>query len=100
MPEQSQTETGQTAESIANGLIDRQLELVDNGGHFYGEGSTFKDLNAIDGLDVPVSLDHIVTNTGSVLVRVNGTPLSDLAREPYRHHTHDETGGLAAAGGL
>ena len=71
------------------------LTLEDHGGHFYGSGPHYRDLNGYTLEDgTPISIDHLVSNSGGVLVRINGTPLSDLGREPYDHHLHDETCGV------
>lgn len=72
--------------------------FADHGGHFNGPGFNYLDLNAVDTGKQKVGLDHLITNSGTVLVRVNGTPLSELGREPERHDQYDETGGVPASG--
>lgn len=71
--------------------------FADHGGHIYADAYGYVDLNAFSDGEDQHSLDHLVTNSGSVLIRVDGTPLSDLVG-PYTHHQYDETGGVPAGG--
>jgi hypothetical protein len=74
------------------------VEFTDHGGHFHSDAFAWLDLNGFHDGEDHHSVDHLITNSGTVLIRVDGTPLGDLASEPYTHHRHDETGGVPAGG--
>lgn len=73
-------------------------DVVDRGGHFYGDAFSWIDLNDLHIDGHCIGLDHLITNSGTVLVRVNGQPTDAITSRPDRHADFDETGGVPAGG--
>lgn len=71
--------------------------FTDHGGTI-SERGYYADMAAFDTGDHAHGVDHVVTRSGTVLVRVDGTYLSKLGREWTDHSQYDETGGVAARG--